>query len=322
MKKSFFMFGMGAALLAGLTSCQSSKNGGYTYEEAMPMSEFIAPDGNLPDWAVEGNDDIQVAAGETTDRNNFPIPEGAVASSSQNQPDIAANGKQNQPDLASTEGDVIVEENPADIIPTPLPTEHAVATPKADSGSSSAVAHTATANKPKKPASKTQSKKPDKPTLIVCKVKKGDNLTLIAKRCNTTVEEIRKASGIKGDKIYAGQTIKVPYTPDGYKAVNGGNNGKATKETVVKATGSSYVIKKGDTISGIAARNGISASELMKANNLTPQQASKIRAGQKLTIPGKAAAPAAKANAKTTAKSKATAKPKSSAKPAKKSSKR
>lgn len=314
MKKSFFMFGMGAALLAGLTSCQNAGNGGYAYEEALPMSEFIAPDGNLPDWAVEGNDDIQVAAGETTDRNLYPIPEGAVASTSQNQPDIAANGKQNQPDLASTEGDVIVEENPADIVPPPMP--HDTVKPHTDS--SAAVAHNTTPSTTKKPAGKkTQTKKPDKPTLIVCKVKKGDNLTLIAKRCNTTVEAIRKASGIKGDKIYAGQTIKVPYTPDGYKAVNGGSDTKGAKETVVKATGSSYVIKKGDTISGIASRNGISAAELMKANNLTPQQASKIRAGQKLTIPGKPAA--AKASAKPAAKAKTT---KSSAKPAKKSSKR
>ena len=45
-----------------------------------------------------------------------------------------------------------------------------------------------------------------------------------------------------------------------------------------------YVVKSGDSLSKIAAAHGVKTKDLMAANNLT--DANKIRAGQKLTIPG------------------------------------
>lgn len=306
MKKSLATLGLGAALLVGLTSCQSTKDGGYAgdFEEATIMSD------ELPPWLTEGSDDVQIAAGSTTDRNQFAIPEGGestASATSQNHPEVAANNTD----------DIIVEDSPATgtaDIPAPVTSTPAVpATPTTVKNDTPAVAVNTTpkpaVKKPSKPANKTAStKKPrrvakfDKPTMVVYKVKKGDNLSLIAKRSNTTVDAIRKASGVKGDKIVAGQTIKVPYTPNGYKPTSKVNSTSSSSgKNTGKSSGSGYTVKQGDTISAIAARNGVSTAALLKANGLSAQDATKIRAGRKLTIPGKAAAPA-KSGSKATAK--------------------
>ncbi|WP_232085152.1 transglycosylase SLT domain-containing protein, partial [Arthrobacter sp. SO5] len=52
----------------------------------------------------------------------------------------------------------------------------------------------------------------------------------------------------------------------------------------------SYTIKSGDTLSGIAARNGVKLSDVLSANRLT--MSSMIYPGQKLVIPGASIAPA------------------------------
>ena len=70
------------------------------------------------------------------------------------------------------------------------------------------------------------------------------------------------------DRIYAGQSLKLP-----------GGSGDAG------AAGGSYTVRSGDTLSGIASRNGTSVGALMAAN---PQirDSDLIYAGQKIRIPG------------------------------------
>lgn len=318
MKKSLATFCLGAALLVGLTSCQSTKDGGYdgAFEEATIMSD------ELPPWILEGSDEGQIAAGATTDRNKFAIPEGGestASATSQNHPEVAAN---NSDDVIVEDGDTPAWlKDGADTPATSAPS--APATPTTVKNDKPAVAVNTpskpsnTVKTPSKTGSKTgnktaSTKKPtrvakfDKPTMVVYKVKKGDNLSLIAKRSNTTVDAIRKASGVKGDKIVAGQTIKVPYTPNGYKPTsktNSASSSKSSGKSTVKTGGSGYTVKNGDTISAIAARNGVSTAALLKANGLSAQDASKIRAGRKLTIPGKAAPAPAKSSSKASSKS-------------------
>ncbi len=300
MKKTFTTLGMGACVLLAFNSCQSTDGDGYYgSEEAMPMSEMTVSDGEIPPWLLEDNGEIQVDAGATTHNpNTFPIPEpeegladaGGRASASQNQPTLADGN------------DVTVETHQDDIIVAPLEdapvikpdapgTPNALATntpvtPKETAGSGALKKATADARKTSsKSGKKTQKpKKPAKrvtePTLVSYKVKPGDNLSEIARRSNTTVAAIRKASGIKGDTIYAGSTIKVPFTPNSYKMAQASKAGKAGKA-------GSHTVKAGESLSKIAARNGVTTQELLKANNMTMKQASRIRPGQKLVIPGK-----------------------------------
>ncbi|MDO4953983.1 MAG: hypothetical protein Q4E43_02430, partial [Akkermansia sp.] len=123
MKKTLLTLAAGAGILAVFPSC-STKNVAYPggEEEAVMMSDATDP-GVIPPWATE--EDVQVSAGATTeDRNNYAIPEGPVASTSQNQPAAATQPtSQHQPEAATTDtGDeVMVENDPQTNLGTPLP---------------------------------------------------------------------------------------------------------------------------------------------------------------------------------------------------------
>lgn len=300
MKKTLSTLGIGAGLLVGLSSCQSSNFGDYPggYEEAMPMSELSVGDGELPPWVLEGDDSEQIAAGDYTD-DIYAVPsmedigEGPAAQAS------TSPASQNQPAIANApQDDVVVDRGPAahDVF---SPTDNGASVVSATAAAAKAAApapkpvaaakKTTPAKKKTAKIDKKKVKKVDKPTLVTYKVKPGDNLSLIARRSNTTVEQIRKDSNIKGDTIYAGQIIKVRYLPKGYKP---GDKVSAP---------STHTVKRGETLSGIAAKYGVTTSALMQANNLNKKTASRIHAGKKLTIPGRIVKADKKGNAKAAA---------------------
>ena len=274
-------------MLAALSSC-SHHGDTLGYEEAMPMSEMAVGDGELPPWVLEGDDTYQIPAGDRTpevDRNHYATPEPGESMA-------VSNGlaRQNQPALAHD--DTVVDSRvPDDFDPYAMPSTPTgtVATATTQQTTTTATNATATTTAKPKPAiaSTTTTKKPkvdkkkvkkvSEPTLVVYKVRPGDNLYEIAKRSNTTIAQIRKDSGIKGDIIHPGQTIKVRFTPKGYKA----DKNKKTE------TSTTYVVKKGDMLSKVAAKHGVSLAALLKANNLTMAQAGKVRPGTKIIIPGK-----------------------------------
>lgn len=103
----------------------------------------------------------------------------------------------------------------------------------------------------------------------------GENLTWIAARYGTTVQAIMAANGLaNSNRIYAGQRLIIP----------------ATVSSPAPATGSVYVVRYGDTLSGIAYQFGVSINALVQANRLLNPNC--IYAGQRLAIPGAAPAPA------------------------------
>lgn len=269
MKISYIVPCVGACTLLMFSSCRSTDADGYS-ESALPMSEIA--DGEIPPWLLEddGSNGKQIGAGSHTptpvaSRNDYSIPEPTETSSGtrQNQPKFDAAGHD----------DAMVETvSQAGVDPMAATQPYVDETPVA----------TTTTVKPKTGGTKKtgSTSKPKKPTMIVYKVRPGDSLSLIAARSNTTVEQIRRDSNIKGTTIYPGQTIKVRYTPKGYKAP-----AKSTKTS--SASGKTHTVTAGQTLSGIAARYGVSTSQLMKANGLTAADAKKIRPGQKLKVPAK-----------------------------------
>ena len=266
---------VGACALLMFSSCRSTGGDRYA-ESAIPMSEVA--DGEIPPWLLEddGSHGGQVGAGsytpsaDTVARNQYSIPE----------PNESASSRQNQPRVAAGQDENYVE--------TPTGTVDPLSgRPVASDGY--AVTNTSSVSTPKKSSTggktgkSSQPKAPKQPTMVVYKVRPGDNLSVIAARSNTTVSQIMKDSKLKSTTIYPGQTIKVRFTPKGYKAPakKGGKSGGKT------VSGKTHTITSGQTLSGIAAKYGVSTSKLMKANGLTPADAKKIRPGQTLKIPSK-----------------------------------
>lgn len=112
------------------------------------------------------------------------------------------------------------------------------------------------------------------PASAAYKVRWGDTLTGIAAVHGTTVSALARANGLDPAGILVeGTVLSVP---------GGGGSGSAS------GGGSGYVVQAGDTLSGIAARYGLSVSALARANGIS--QANLILAGSTLSIPGATAA--------------------------------
>ena len=131
-------------------------------------------------------------------------------------------------------------------------------------------------------------------------VKSGDTLSAIAARHGVRLSEVFGWNGLNlGSIIYPGQQIKIggaaapaPSAPAPAPSAPAPSAPApvAPAATPAPAPGS-YTIKSGDTLSGIAARNGVKLADILSANRLT--MSSIIYPGQKLALPGASIAPAA-----------------------------
>ena len=109
---------------------------------------------------------------------------------------------------------------------------------------------------------------PDPPpsqTTISYRIRPGDTLSKIADRYGTTAAALAQLNGIANpNRIYAGQVIRIP----------------------VKSSDppqpAYYVVRRGDTLSGIASRFGTTYQKLMKLNGI--RNPNLIYAGQRLRI--------------------------------------
>ncbi|WP_099159575.1 LysM peptidoglycan-binding domain-containing protein [Virgibacillus ndiopensis] len=123
-------------------------------------------------------------------------------------------------------------------------------------------------------------------------VKPGDTLSGIAFKHNISLADLMKWNDLDSTLIYPGNVFKVSAgsSSDSSGANNSGNKDSGKTSTPPKEqVGSSkvYTVKSGDTLSGIASRNGVSVSELKKWNGLSSDL---ILIGQKLNIGGEVAA--------------------------------
>ncbi|WP_182353415.1 LysM peptidoglycan-binding domain-containing protein [Flaviflexus huanghaiensis] len=134
-------------------------------------------------------------------------------------------------------------------------------------------------------------------------VKRGDTLSGIALRNGTTVAAIVAANGLRdANVIYPGQKLTLRDSamspvPAPRPAAPAPKPATPAPATATAATGT-YTVQRGDTLSGIAARNGTTVTALVAANGL--RNANVIYPGQVLTLGGtsapapKPAAPAPK----------------------------
>ena len=99
------------------------------------------------------------------------------------------------------------------------------------------------------------------------RVKSGDTLGKIARKYGTSVSRLKAWNGLKSDRIYAGQRLRV--SP---------KSATASKYTLKRDY---YVVKKGDNLSKIAARSRTTVKNLIKLNRL---KSTVVRPGQRLLI--------------------------------------
>lgn len=116
-------------------------------------------------------------------------------------------------------------------------------------------------------------------------VKSGDTLSHIAVRHDLSLSALLSANGLSSTStIYPGQQIKLS------GSAGSSSSPSSSAGSTTGAAASTYTVKSGDTLSGIAARNGLGLSTLLKANGLSSTAI--IHPGQKLKLSG-SAAPAA-----------------------------
>ncbi|MFM7268453.1 MAG: LysM peptidoglycan-binding domain-containing protein, partial [Cyanobium sp.] len=109
-------------------------------------------------------------------------------------------------------------------------------------------------------------------------VKPGETLSEIADRHGVSLSRLMQLNGIsKADHVEVGQVLKLP------------GNARTSAGNLPRPTGSVRV-QEGDTLSGIAARQGMSLSQLMALNGIST--ADHVEVGQVLKITGTPPAPA------------------------------
>ena len=122
---------------------------------------------------------------------------------------------------------------------------------------------------------------------VIHKVKNGETLSSIASKHRTTVANIKRWNGLKSNTIHVGQRLYIygsagkhsTSTTTATASKNTGTTSTAGKSTQSTAT-STYVVRKGDTLSGIAKKTGVSLNTIYKLNGLNAK--SKIYPGMKI----------------------------------------
>lgn len=111
------------------------------------------------------------------------------------------------------------------------------------------------------------------------KVQRGETLSGIANQYGVSMAVLRQNNTLKNDVVWVGQRLKVP--------ASGSAASGAAPKTVAKAKTSKsqpikHQVKRGDTLSAIAARYGVSMSEIERTNKI---KSGNVQLGQTLTIP-------------------------------------
>jgi len=106
------------------------------------------------------------------------------------------------------------------------------------------------------------SKSSSRPSTYV--VKRGDSLSKISANYNVTINALKRLNNLSKSTVYVGQKIKLP----------GGTKVASSKPSI-------HTVKRGDTLSEIAAKYSIRLSELKRLNNLSK---STVYVGQKIKL--------------------------------------
>jgi murein DD-endopeptidase MepM/ murein hydrolase activator NlpD len=120
----------------------------------------------------------------------------------------------------------------------------------------------------------------------------GETLYTLARRWGVTVDMIARANGLTTPYVRPGAVLLIPHAdPAAYErapvSAPGGQGAPAVQDA--DCTGERcHVVKRGDTLAGIARAHNLSVTQLAEANSLS---GSALKPGQKLIIPAPNRAP-------------------------------
>ncbi|OMC83088.1 LysM peptidoglycan-binding domain-containing protein [Viridibacillus sp. FSL H8-0123] len=112
-------------------------------------------------------------------------------------------------------------------------------------------------------------------------VQKGNTLSAIAIKYNTTVAKLKSWNNLKSDTIYIGQKLIVNKSGKVENVIQGGNTNSSNQLATTKY----YTIQKGNTLSAIAIKYNTTVAKLKSWNNL---KSDTIYIGQKIIVSKKA----------------------------------
>ena len=111
----------------------------------------------------------------------------------------------------------------------------------------------------------------------------GETLWSIAAANNLTTHSVAAYNGLSDDaQVYVGQTIQVPTVDEGAAAVASSGTTSTTSSTA-SVSGTTHTVQPGESLTSVAAANGISADTLAAENGLSADALLII--GQQITIP-------------------------------------
>jgi membrane-bound lytic murein transglycosylase D len=104
------------------------------------------------------------------------------------------------------------------------------------------------------------------------RVKRGDNLSTIAKKYDVAVDDLKKWNNIRGNEVVYGKNLKINGTEAEQKStavakVEVEKKG-IQKDSVAATTASFYVVQKGDNLSNIAKKFNITVADIQEWNKL------------------------------------------------------
>jgi LysM repeat protein len=102
-------------------------------------------------------------------------------------------------------------------------------------------------------------------------VQRGDTLFKISVRFGVSMDAIRSANGLTGDRIYAGQSLIIPDP-----------NAQAQAPAAPAAGSTIHVVQRGETLFTIGLQHNLTWTRLQAANNLP---STTVYVGQRLVIP-------------------------------------
>ncbi|GKV87023.1 N-acetylmuramoyl-L-alanine amidase AmiB [Pectobacterium atrosepticum] len=104
-------------------------------------------------------------------------------------------------------------------------------------------------------------------------VARGETLSSIARRYSVSLAAMRDVNKLNKDIVWVGQRLNIPAT---------GSKQTASTPVPKKAAPVKHKVIKGDSLSAIAARYGVSMKEIQQANNM---RSGSVQLGQTLIIP-------------------------------------